>query len=108
MERSNADFDIVKNLAIIEKLKCNLLSCTADLFSGMTAANTNAFERKDLLAEIIISAYLLSRKLGIDFEGIDKEILDKLKIGILDDSNLSTDKSVLYKYMNDTKHRLNL
>lgn len=99
MEKFGIDFDIVKNISVIEKLKCDLLSGTSDLFSGMTVSGTTISERKELLAEIIISAYLLSSRLGIDLSEIDRTILNKLKTGLLEQSPLSKDKSLLYKFI---------
>lgn len=99
-DRFNVEFDIVKNIAAIEKLKSDLLSGTAELFKGMTVSDTSVGEQKECLSEIIIAAYLLSGRLGIEFKEIDQAALKKLKAGLLEASPLSKEKSLLYKFMN--------
>ncbi|MDR2903922.1 MAG: MazG-like family protein [Clostridiales bacterium] len=100
MEKFGLDFDIVKNIALIEKLKCGLLSGTADLFKGMAAADLSVAEKKELLSEIIISAYLLSDKLGIEYKELNETIQNKLKAGLLDgESPLSKESSLLYQFI---------
>ncbi len=99
MEKNGIDFDIVKNISVIEKLKCLMLSDISKLYSNMASSSANESERREIVSDIIITAYLLSNRLGISPESIDGKILNKLKCEVLKESFLGSDKSALYKYL---------
>lgn len=84
----DGDFDITKTIKIIEKLKSQLLSDTAHLFSAMADGDDNR-ENIDILADIMIITYLLSKKLGIDYPSLDKKMVQKIQDNILEESNHS-------------------
>ena len=79
------ELDITGRLKIVEKLKCQMLTDVAQLFSGLSESNSQSnVERGDLLADIIILSYLLSKKLGIPYQQIDRRILNKIKLGLIE------------------------
>ncbi|WP_058486074.1 MazG-like family protein [Defluviitalea phaphyphila] len=88
MGTQDKEFDITKSLKIVEKLKSQILSDVANLFSGMVDYNEqSSSDRSDTLANIIILTYLLSKRLGIPYSKLDMKIKNKLKLGILESSN---------------------
>lgn len=84
MTMYKGDFDITKTIRIIERLKSQLLSNVSVLFSNMAESNSGGSnENIDILADIIIIAYLLSDKLGVSNEGLDIKLLNKLRLASL-------------------------
>ncbi len=82
------ELDITKNIKIIESLKCELLSDLAQLFVGMNdPMSTEATEKDDILANIIMVTYMLAKKLGVPYHALDMKILNRLKLGILENDN---------------------
>ncbi len=85
---SDNEFDITKNIKIIEWLKSELLESTSSLYKSMlqTSEVDNA-ERSEILANMTILIYILSDRLGISYNTLDLKVLNKLKLGILDEEN---------------------
>ena len=71
---------ITKNLKIIEWLKSELLGNVSTLFKTMV--KENEFELLDVLVSIIMTTYLLARRLGYSFNQIDRQLERKLKRNI--------------------------
>ena len=85
------EVDIAGTLRVIEQLKSQMLMDVAQLFSDLNEPNGNAnVERGDLLADIIILSYLLSKKLGIPHQQIDRRIINKTRLGLIESK--SSDK----------------
>lgn len=79
------DVDIAGTLRVIEKLKSQLLMDVAQLFEELNEPNKNSnIERGDLLADIIILSYLLARKLGIPYQQIDRRMVNKTRLGLVE------------------------
>lgn len=97
------EFDITKSLKIIEKLKSQLLSDVANLFSGMVDYRSQTYQdRGDLLANMVILTYLLSKRLGVPYHTLDMKIKNKLKLGILentDEQEWFSDLSALLRHL---------
>lgn len=82
------DLDITKNINIIESLKCELLSDLSQLYISMFDPNSNeANEKEDILSNIIMITYILSKRLGIPYHNLDMKILNRLKLGIIENDN---------------------
>ncbi|HPT76293.1 MAG TPA: MazG-like family protein [Defluviitaleaceae bacterium] len=100
------EFDITRSLKIVEKLKSQMLCDIAQLFSEMVECNEESHEeRADLLANIIILTYLLSKRLGISYNTLDMKIYNKLKLGILenmDEQEWFTDLTALMRHLEAT------
>lgn len=82
----NQETDITKNIKIIEFLKCELLTTIASLYQSLRKgieAEQDAI--RDTLANLILVAYLLGKRLGTSYSLIDSRILEKIKIGMLED-----------------------
>lgn len=81
------DFDIAQNIKLVEKLKGELLSSIAELYSGMASEN-NDNDRLQMFSDIIILTYILGSRLGINFSTMDTKIISRLRIGVLEENNV--------------------
>ena len=74
------DNSITKNLKVIEWLKTELLSSVSSLFKLMIKNQ----EEKILtvLANIVMSAYLLAKRLGYSFEQLNRKVEEELQDNI--------------------------
>lgn len=80
------DTDITRNIRIIEFLKSELLNSIASLFHNLLkGVKANREVLLDVLANIILVTYILAKRLGFDNGVIDSKILDKIKIGKLEE-----------------------
>ncbi|ABR50838.1 conserved hypothetical protein [Alkaliphilus metalliredigens QYMF] len=81
--------DIGRNLKMIEFLKCELLSSIALVFEGLLKGVKGAQDSVlEGLANIILVTYSLGKRLGIDYQIIDKKVQDKVKIHIIEEHHL--------------------
>ncbi|MDB5083512.1 MAG: hypothetical protein JWN30_398 [Bacilli bacterium] len=72
--------DIAKNIKLIEWLKVELLDNVSTLFRGFVRGSESVLS--DCLANIVISTYVLSRRLGVSIEDLDQQVVDKLQKSI--------------------------
>ncbi|MBO8137145.1 MAG: MazG-like family protein [Desulfotomaculum sp.] len=78
----NQDSGIAKNIRVIEWLKADILASLAALFKAMVKGSEEKL--LDALASLVITAYILGRRLGINFSRLDLKIESKLRQGIDD------------------------
>ena len=81
------DFDITQNMKLVEKLKSELLSSIAELYSEMTSENKDN-ELLQTFSDIVILTYILGSRLGINYSTMDTKIISRLRIGVLEDNNI--------------------
>ncbi|NLX65055.1 MAG: hypothetical protein GX022_09840 [Clostridiaceae bacterium] len=82
---NNRGIDITRNIRIIESLKSDLLLSVSHLYNEM-ASETGENLREvalDTLSDTIIISYLLSRRLGIDYPTLERQISAKIRLGLL-------------------------
>ncbi|SHJ93577.1 MazG-like family protein [Paramaledivibacter caminithermalis] len=95
--------DITKNVRIIEWLKSELLSSLASLFELLVKGIKGQQDTiADILANIILVAYVLGRRLGVNYSNLDMRIYDKIKLGVLEEHKVESwfgDLSALKKHM---------
>ena len=72
--------DITKNIKMVEWLKTELLSGVSDLFRVMAAGGKEG--ALDILSGIIMTSYLLGKRLGLDFVRIDSHMENKIRLNI--------------------------
>lgn len=86
MPPTNKDISITKNIRMIEWLKCELLAGVSSLFElcfkGVKVSQESIL---DVLANIIMVAYLTGKRLGLKYYDIDKKLEEKLKLGIIEE-----------------------
>ncbi|MCE5286833.1 MAG: MazG-like family protein [Pelosinus sp.] len=68
--------DILRKLRFIEALKADLVIQVGQFYHAMS--ESSELKMRDTLASIVISCYVLARRLGISFAGLDEAIQDKL------------------------------
>ncbi len=68
---------IARNIRIIEEIKAELVQSAASALKAL--AKDNQQDAADALTGTIISTYLLSRRLGIDYQVLDNMVTDKLE-----------------------------
>ena len=77
MSSNNPDFNIAKNVRIIEWLKAEIVSGIGSLFKAMVKNSEDAII--DSLASIIMGCYFLSKRLGFSFAKLDSKIEQRLQ-----------------------------
>mgnify|MGYP000897111543 CR=1 FL=1 len=83
------DLDIIKNLRTIEWLKGEILSSVASLYKILADGEYDAKEDiEDLIANVILSSLLLSKRLGVDYEDVGSSLLDKVKLNLIEEHKI--------------------
>jgi len=83
---NNQETDITRNIKIIEFLKSEILNTVATLFQTLLkGAKAGQDTLTDILANLILATYLLGKRLGIGFSVIDTKIMEKIRIGLLEE-----------------------
>lgn len=70
--KPRADVDIARDLKSVEWLKTELLGGVSGLYRAMREARDETLQ--DQLANIIVTAYILGRRLGIDFARLEMKV----------------------------------
>lgn len=84
--RKDKNIDIIKNVKMIEWLKCELLTSVANLFELLAKGVENAkADILDIISNIILVSYLLGKRLGLSYETINLKIEEKIKLGMIED-----------------------
>lgn len=69
--------DVARNLQAIERLKADAAGGVAALFESMYQNDDQEIE--DALAAMVVSAFALSKRLGISYAGLDEAIRRRLR-----------------------------
>ncbi|MCL6480057.1 MAG: MazG-like family protein [Peptococcaceae bacterium] len=96
--------DIAKNIRVIEWLKADLITLLSALYKGMLRGS----EQKllDALSGIIVTCYVLGRRLGFTFSSIDVAVEAKLRKGIEESHEVEKwygDLTMFLAYLMDRK-----
>jgi hypothetical protein len=73
---------IARNLRVVEWLKADLVASTAAVFRAMAGGSDDKLV--DALAGVVITCYVLARRLGIGFSVLDLRVEAKLRQNIDD------------------------
>src|SRR5690554_6266763 len=85
----DTDFDIAKNIRLVEWLKSEMLTSVAELFRLLSNGIKGSQDAlADCLAGMIVAAYLLGKRLGIPFGIIDRKIENKIRLGIVEEHDV--------------------
>ncbi|OCL28466.1 hypothetical protein U472_00845 [Orenia metallireducens] len=93
---------ITKNLKIIEWLKTEILSNVSLLFKLMI--KQNEAKLLEILTNIIMSTYLLAKRLGYSFDQLDRKLEKQLELNIDDKHQIEAwygDLSDLLEHLKD-------
>ncbi|NMB26602.1 MAG: hypothetical protein GX987_00930 [Tissierellia bacterium] len=89
MKHIKKDVDIIKNLKTIEWLKSEMLTSLANLYQILAKGEDDIKEDlEDLISNIILLSYLLSKRLGLNYEDIDSNLQDKIKLSLIEDHKI--------------------
>ena len=104
------EIDITRNIKIIEWLKGELLSDVASLFKLLVNGIREEVHDSiaDTLANIILEAYILGRRLGISYQAVEMKLEGKLKIGIIEKSDIENyygDLSELSRHLSSSRSK---
>lgn len=82
--------DITRNIRIIEMLKSELLEDVAQLYRMMASQHVDDTKKKvtETLSNVIVISYLLGKRLGIEYEGVEKSILSKIRLGLIEENEI--------------------
>ncbi|MCF6462822.1 MazG-like family protein [Clostridium sp. Cult1] len=79
------EMDIIKNLRTIEWLKGEILASVASLYQLLAKGEDDTKDDlEDLISNIMLLSFLLSKRLGINYEDIISNLKDKVKLNILE------------------------
>ncbi|MBZ2175410.1 MazG-like family protein [Schnuerera sp. xch1] len=83
------EVDIIKNVRTIEWLKSELLTSVAYLYKTLSEGedDTNK-DLEDTISNIMLLSFLLSKRLGLDYENISSNLEDKIRLNILEDHKI--------------------
>ncbi len=92
MSNQNKDkdnIDIGRNIKMIEFLKCELLNSIAVLFDTLLKGVKDGQDAiLEVLANIILVTYSLGKRLGLDYNIVDKKVQDMAKLHMLEEHHL--------------------
>ncbi|WP_025692509.1 MULTISPECIES: MazG-like family protein [Paenibacillus] len=71
------DLDVAKRAKVIEWLKTEVIDQVSRLFKALWEGSTARVS--DSLASLIMSSYILGRRLGISYRDMDEVLLEKLR-----------------------------
>lgn len=83
------DMDIIKNIRTVEWLKSELLTSLAYLYELLIKGeDDNKEELSDIIANIVLLSFLMSKRVGLNYEDIIISIEKKIKMKIREGHNL--------------------
>lgn len=87
VNRKGSEVDITRNIKIIEGLKSQILTETAAMFRSLVSGfkEDSREEIGEAVANIIIIAFLLAKRLGITYNAIGLKIQNKIRSGIINE-----------------------
>jgi hypothetical protein len=82
--------DVARSLRIVENLKSELLEDIAVLYRHLAdpvPEDTRAVASESL-SDMIVIAYLLGKRLGVDYSTMDRHISKKIRLGLINDNEI--------------------
>lgn len=108
MANFHREFDITRNIKMIEWLKSELLADISSLFKALVNGMKEEIHEtvSDSLANLILVCYLLGNRLGINYNTIELKIERKIKLGLIEKHDVEKyygDLSELSKHLNSKR-----
>lgn len=104
MEASKGQIDVAKSIRVIEWLKAEMVGSVASLFKSMVNGGEDLIA--DNLAGIIMTAYILGKRVGIAHIRIDQKLKEKVSASIKGEHELEEwygDLTSLSRYLEGRK-----
>lgn len=95
---------VAKNIKIVEWLKADLITSVSALYKGILRGSEEKF--LDALSGIIVTCYVLGRRIGLSFSKIDTAVEAKLRQGIKEEHEVEKwygDLTLLLAYLVERK-----
>lgn len=87
--KKGGNIDIIRNVKIIEWLKCELLTSIAKLFELLAKGVENTKDDiLDIISNVILVSYLLGKRLGLSYETINLKVENKIKLGMIEEHKI--------------------
>lgn len=77
MSNMPKDLDVAKRAKVIEWLKTEVIDQVSRLFKALWEGSTSRVS--DSLASLIMSSYILGRRLGLSYRDLDDALMEKLR-----------------------------
>lgn len=82
---NSKNMDTMKEFKTIEWLKSELLTSIANLYELLAKGEEDSKgDLEDLISNIILISYLLSKRLGLEYEDINSTLLDKIRLNLIE------------------------
>ncbi|MFZ5945004.1 MAG: MazG-like family protein [Bacillota bacterium] len=101
---ADQQFDIAKNAKVLEELKADLIGTVGTLLRSIVRGSQESI--RGCLASIIITSYIIGRRLGLKFYQIDEAVKIQLKNSAGSEHEVEkwfSDLSSLKQYWDDMK-----
>lgn len=95
--------EILRKMRLIEWLKAELITHVGQLYQGMAKNSEQAI--KDGLAAVVISCFVLGRRLGINFADLDEAILTRLNQNIKRENDVEKWFGDFSEYQRHLRHK---
>lgn len=83
------DMDIMKNFKTIEWLKSEMLTSVASLYELLAKGEEDIKkDLEDLISNIILLSYLLSKRLGLEYEDVSSALENKIKLNLIENHQI--------------------
>lgn len=83
------DMDIMKNFKTIEWLKSEMLTSIANLYELLAKGEDDIKkDLEDLISNIVLLSYLLSKRLGLEYEDVNSALKNKIKLNLIEDHQI--------------------
>lgn len=96
--------ELVRTMRLVESLKGELICSVGDLYKAL--AESGAARGKEALAEVVLRAYVLGRRLGIEFTALDEAVARRVEALCADQSEVELrfgDYSNLARHLRDKR-----
>ncbi len=96
--------EVAKNITVVEWLKADLITSLSALYKSMLRGSEERL--LDALSGIIVTCYVLGRRMGLTFSRIDVAVESKLRQGIEESHEVEKwygDLTMLLTYLVDRK-----
>jgi len=105
--RVRKTIDIAGNIHRIDWLKSEILSALSDLYRALLDTKETTRDKLiDCISSVVLACYLLARRLGVSYEAVDAGVLDKVKLGLIEEPDIETrygDLSTLHDHMRESR-----
>lgn len=104
MESSKGQMDVAKSIRVIDWLKAEMVGSVALLLRSMVNGGEHVIA--DCLAGIIMTAYILGKRVGIPYTKVDQRLKEKVAAGIREGHEIEEwygDLSSLQRYLEGRK-----